>query len=953
MLAACSGASELSQSAPRQNQEQAVSEAPRFEVLVFSRTAGFRHSSIPTGISALIQLGQDHNFGVVATEDSGVFREDSLAHFDVVVFLNTTLDVLNEPQQSAFQEFIRAGKGFVGVHSAADTEYEWEWYGGLVGAYFESHPHNQYATIAVTDPHHPATRRLPSRWVHVDEWYNYKANPREDVHVLATVREESYEGGTMGHDHPIAWAHEYDGGRAFYTGLGHLEETYENPFFLEHLRGGIEWAAGTTQADVAASLATSYEKVVLTDQVTDPMELDITSDGRVFFIEWAGSIKIWEPETGQMRLAGWLPVDKTIEDGLLGLALDPGFDENGWMYIYYSPIEGPFNRLSRFTYDGEKVDMDSEIALLEIPVQRVQCCHSAGSLQFDHEGNLFLSTGDNSGGDRDHEDPYRRRIADQGRTALSTNDLRGKILRIHPEPDGTYTIPEGNLFEADSLHRPEIFTMGHRNPFRISVDQNGSVYWGDVGAGGIGLEEFNRATEPGFFGWPLFSGYNLPYTNYYVSGVEDMTPYRDPEKPKNVSPFNTGARELPPAQRALIPYTYGTSEEFPELEAGGANPMAGPVFQYDADAAGPNALPAYFDGKWLIYEWMRHWLQVVTFDEVGNIVEIDPFLPGISYVRPIDIEVGPDGRLYVLEWGDEFWGSNANAQLVRLDYYGQEGPPEPEIAATAESPKSLSISWPPNGGFFDFEEAIEYKVTLYDQAESDRVRIRTYTGFDTSPILLNELRGLEGTFEVSHAYTHTPDIHYANRFAELEACYLPVGGSKQCDRVRLHPRTKEAEHLSDLEKASRKTYSARSASEHWARTALTVMQVSDGSRLTYDPVNLANIESLTVRFKPHKPNALTIQLGDGQELAQLELNEETGNSIEPEQMDYIRAVPEGASGMQQLDPKGFVGWREITLPVTDPGGTHPLHLSFSSPERGMVLELDWVRFNGAGVTSSE
>ena len=171
--------------------------------------------------------------------------------------------------------------------------------------------------------------------------------------------------------------------------------------------------------------------MVLTTELTDPMEIDITSDGRVFIIEWAGSIKIWEPATGAMRVIGWLPVDKNIEDGLLGLALDPQFDENQWVYIYYSVISDvpkKVNRLSRFVYDGYLLDMDSEIAMLEIPVQRTTCCHSGGSVQFDKDGLLYLSTGDNSGGDRNSPDPDLRRMADQGRTSANTNDLRCPIV---------------------------------------------------------------------------------------------------------------------------------------------------------------------------------------------------------------------------------------------------------------------------------------------------------------------------------------------------------------------------------------------------------------------------------------------------------------------------------------------------------------------------------------------
>ena len=213
-------------------------------VLVFSKTTGFRHDSIPDGIAAIRRLGTERGFAVEATEDSSVFGDAQLAAYAAVVFLCTTGDVLDETQQAAFQRYIEKGRGFVGVHSAADTEYDWGWYGGLVGAYFQSHPAVQPATIRIADPVHPSTRGLPVLWNRADEWYNFRANPRGRVHVLAVLDEATYSGGEMGDDHPIAWCQFYDGGRAWYTALGHTRESYSEPLFLEHLLGGIQFAAG-------------------------------------------------------------------------------------------------------------------------------------------------------------------------------------------------------------------------------------------------------------------------------------------------------------------------------------------------------------------------------------------------------------------------------------------------------------------------------------------------------------------------------------------------------------------------------------------------------------------------------------------------------------------------------------------------------------------------------------
>jgi len=216
----------------------------RFSVLVFTRTAGFRHDSIPDAVDAIRTLGRTNGFAVDATEDPAVFADATLPAYAAVGFVLTTGDVLNDAQQAAFERYIQTGGGYVGVHSATDTEYDWPWYGGLVGAYFADHPPGTYrAVVQVEDESQLAL--LPATWLRTDEWYNFRSNPRSDpsIHVLATLDESSYPGGTMG-DHPIAWYHEYDGGRAWYTAGGHTRESYHEPEFLAHLLSGIQYAAG-------------------------------------------------------------------------------------------------------------------------------------------------------------------------------------------------------------------------------------------------------------------------------------------------------------------------------------------------------------------------------------------------------------------------------------------------------------------------------------------------------------------------------------------------------------------------------------------------------------------------------------------------------------------------------------------------------------------------------------
>lgn len=217
------------------------------KILVFSKTGAFRHASIPAAITALKKLAADHNVTADFTEDATVFNDANLAQYDAVVFLLTTGEILNDSQQAAFERYIRSGGGYVGVHSASDTEYNWAWYGALVGAYFDRvHGHSSVvqATIDVVDHTQPSTTMLPAHWVRTDEWYNFATNPSGHVHVLMTIDERTYKGGVMGPNHPIAWYHDYDGGRAWYTAMGHTSESYSEPLFLAHLWGGITYAMG-------------------------------------------------------------------------------------------------------------------------------------------------------------------------------------------------------------------------------------------------------------------------------------------------------------------------------------------------------------------------------------------------------------------------------------------------------------------------------------------------------------------------------------------------------------------------------------------------------------------------------------------------------------------------------------------------------------------------------------
>ncbi len=670
-------------------------------VLVFSKTVGYRHSSIEPGKLAIQKLGTENGFVVDTTEDASLFTEENLKRYSAIIFLNTTGDILDHIQQADFERYIQAGGGFVGVHSAADTEYDWIWYGRLVGGYFNGHPEIQDASIIVLDKTHPSTKMLPDSWGRKDEWYNYKSL-RSEINPLLNLDESSYSGGTNGANHPIAWYHDFDGGRAFYTGGGHTDESYSEPLFLEHLLGGIQYAIGENKRDYSKAHfhrvpeEDRFVKTVLVRNLNEPMELDVFADGSVILVERRGNIKLYDPVVGVLDSITKLPVYSKEEDGLLGVTIDPDYETNKWIYLMYSPVgDEPKQHVSRFVFDKDSLHYATEKVLLEIAVQREECCHSGGSLEFGPDGNLFITVGDNtnpfdSNGFAPIDERKDRASWDAQGSSSNTNDLRGKILRIKPLADGTYAIPEGNLFaEGTPKARPEIYIMGCRNPFRMGIDhKTGYLYWGDVGPdsgtddelrGPMGYDEVNQAREAGYYGWPYFRGDGKQYLDYDFQ-TEVSGKAFDPEKPINESPNNTGLRELPPFQKSMIWYSYDRSKEFPWVGAGGKNPMAGPVY-YEDHYEGSDKYPAFFDGRLFIYEWMRHWIYTVKFDEQGEMIKIDPFMQNETFSRPMDMVFGNDGRLYLLEYGELWFARNMDARLTRLDYVRGNRTPVAKITA--------------------------------------------------------------------------------------------------------------------------------------------------------------------------------------------------------------------------------------------------------------------------------
>lgn len=501
------------------------------------------------------------------------------------------------------------------------------------------------------------------------------------------------------------------------------------------------WSCAEKDVDPFATIKpdeSRFTKVTLVEKLNEPMELEVLDNGNVLFIERAGKLKMYDATTEETSVVGELDVFLEHEDGLDGFAIDPNFNENHWVYFYYAPVNysPDVNRLSRFTFKDNFLDLTSEKILLEIPVFR-GCCHTGGSIEFDANGLLYLSTGDDTTPfDSQNFNPIDERQdrpdnVDAQRSSGNANDLRGAIIRIKPEDDGTYSIPEGNLFPPGTEGtRPEIYVMGNRNPFRISLDQhNGNLYWGEVGPDGSqdkegrgprGFDEVNVATGPGFYGWPYFVGNNSAYWKYDFEKQESLFQF-DPAAPVNTSPNNTGIQNLPPAQPAMIYYPYNESEEFPMLGSGGRNAMAGPVYYREDFDKTEVRFPGYYNEKLFIYDWMRNWIFTVTMTENFEYDSMERFMPSTVFEKPMDMQFGKDGALYVLEYGT-FWRSqNDNSGLYRIEFAAGNRKPVAKIKAdqtTGGAP--LKVQFSSEGSLdFDPEDQLSYSWDFGDGSSKD------------------------------------------------------------------------------------------------------------------------------------------------------------------------------------------------------------------------------------------
>jgi cytochrome c len=459
---------------------------------------------------------------------------------------------------------------------------------------------------------------------------------------------------------------------------------------LASLASGQEKWSYTGCPDVTGS---DFRKVVLVDKTKDPslnepVKMALAKDGRIFFVErTTGKLKVIKTD-GSVAVAGTFQVfgqrqtsaNQNNEMGLLGVAVDPLFDGNHYIYVDYAPPTPSIWRVSRFTMNGDAVNMGSEKILLETPVQRATCCHTGGGMMFDPKGDLWISFGNNTtnpvasatDGYVKESDPD---ADDQGHTS-NTNDLRGKILRIHPTPEGAYTIPAGNLFPPGTdKARPEIYAMGMRNPYTIWVDPvKGWLTWGDIGPdNGWDTEEYNLFKQPGYGGWPYFAG--SEGNAHYSFRLN-----KDPKAPVNNSPNNTGLKQLPPARGAIVGYRQSAA-------------VTGPIYHYDPSLKSTVKMPPHFDGKWMVSDFNQNLTRVLTLDAAGDKVTDNRILfASGKFTNPLQMDIGPDGALYVLEYAG-FFSSTANTRIVRMEYTGSCLPATVAAAPAPLAPRSIASAF--------------------------------------------------------------------------------------------------------------------------------------------------------------------------------------------------------------------------------------------------------------------
>jgi len=748
-------------------------------------------------------------------------------------------------------------------------------------------------------------------------------------------------------------------------------------------------------------LPTSFNKVELITGLTNSVNFEFAPDGRIFILDRYGELLIYKPQTGVKKQAALFNVYHDQEEGLLGIAFDPQFTTNKYVYIHYSPSGISKNRVSRFTLAGDVLNLASEVVLLEW--NRDQASHAAGDMDFDSQGNLYIAVGDNTNHSAYATLNETTAAASSERTSSNTNDLRGKILRIKPQPNGTYTIPAGNLFPNGVGGRPEIYVMGARNPYKIFVDKTNTdwLFWGEVGpdantasaSGPEGKDEINLVKSAGNYGWPYFSGKNQPYLNTYA----DPDFYYDPAKPVNISKWNTGAKDLPPAQPAWLDFFHQCH-------------LAGPRYYFDAALTNAKKLPAAFDKAFFYYDFNSSKVWVAKIDDTtGKLISTEQLAPAVVTVTGkegyIDLKIGPDGQLYALEYGAGCCPDNVGTgKLVRFDYTGIDTNLAPKIVLNAHVTSGslpLTVNFSSEGTTDPTNDLLTYSWDFQsDEIVDSNVKNPSFTytqkGKFNALLRVSDSKGGISMQSITIDAGNNPakftfnspadggfmswgdDINFDIAVQDTEDGST-TNGTISCSALRITPAMGHIGHSHDDNTLNqcKGTFNLKPGS-HDTQGQENIYYVfkagytdRDG-RVSNDQV-MVHPKIMEAEFRSSEVNIQQIdntdQLGGGM----YSVRASTDNSyivfagrnlVNMNSVAYrVTSLVGGSIEIRADSPTGTListasvpitgdlsTWTTVIAPVTNPGGKHDLYFVFKNAGKTNLLDLNYIEFKGAGVS---
>lgn len=785
------------------------------------------------------------------------------------------------------------------------------------------------------------------------------------------------------------------------------------------------------------------------DKTGEPIAMAVLPDRRVLHTSRDGRLWLTTPNA-TTSLAGTIPVYSHDEDGLQGIAIDADFATNRWVYVYYAPplstpagdaptsASGPeafepyegYNQLSRMKLtDAGTLDRSTQQKILEVPADRGICCHAGGEIDFDAEGNLYLSTGDDTNPfESDGYSPIDERSTrnpafDAQRSSANTNDLRGKLLRIKVAEDGSYTAPAGNLFGPEGRYpavtgktRSEIYSMGHRNPFRFTIDPATDwVYMGEVGPdagsdnanrGPRQYEELNIIKRAGNGGWPHCIANVIAYRDWNFATQQAGPAFDCAGGPTNDSPNNTGLTQLPPVDNLpTIWYPYGTFEPFPELGSGGGTAMGGPVYRYDDSLQSDTKWPAYFEGTEVFYEWSRSFLKDVKFTEDGSLNQINPmFGGGIGFSQPMDMEFGPDGSLYVIEYGGGFFTVGPNVGLYRIDYVKGRHRPDVKVTTDVDSGQEpLKIEFDASGTSDQDGDDLTFAWDFTNDGSTDATGATVSHTYDTPGVYAAKVTVTDST---NRASTQTVTITVGNTRPQVKVngpvdggffewtdvvgytidVSDPEDGTINCNEVLMKIGLGHDEHahpIGQLDGCAGEVVTDVIPEGHSPNSRL--FYVLEGSYTDHGAEGsgvLDGKDEITLRPKFWEAELYDLSQGVQQtQTSTASAGRRVGSisrgdwwayrDVNLKNIDSITTrVSSGSNNNGKIEfhidsptgPKigevtvpntgGWDTYRTLDpAPITDPGGTHTLYLVGADDQAGDLLDLDWLRFNGRGVAT--